>query len=138
MNRETTFGSIVKERRYHLGLTQAELARRASCAAITIRKIEADAMRPSVQIAEQLAVALNIPEEEIVAFTRLARADPDPSSDESEASRVGAIMRRLKEGALQIAIVETEQAAAIEIIPRPPEFPEPDPAQPLIRWNTGP
>jgi WD40 repeat protein/serine/threonine protein kinase/DNA-binding XRE family transcriptional regulator len=79
MNRDVTFGAIVKERRYHLGLTQTELARRASCAAITIRKIEADALRPSLQIAEQLAVALNIPEEEVGAFIRLARAESDPS-----------------------------------------------------------
>jgi len=79
MNQETTFGSIVKERRHQLGLTQTELARRANCAAITVRKIEADAMRPSVQIAEHLAVALNIPEEEHLAFIRLARAERDPS-----------------------------------------------------------
>jgi transcriptional regulator with XRE-family HTH domain len=63
-----------------LGLTQAELARRVSCAAITIRKIEADALRPSVQIAERLAMALNIPEEEHLAFIRLARAEPEPAS----------------------------------------------------------
>ena len=53
-----TFGSVVKERRQHLGLTQAELARRANCAAITIRQIEADAMNPSLQIVELLAEAL--------------------------------------------------------------------------------
>ena len=68
MDQDTTFGAIVKERRYALGLTQAELARRVGCAAITIRKIEGDALRPSVQIAELLAMALNIPEEEQLAF----------------------------------------------------------------------
>lgn len=79
MNREVTFGSIVKERRNNLGLTQAELGRRVGCAAITIRKIEADSLRPSVQIAEHLAVALNIPEAEQLAFVRLARTERDPS-----------------------------------------------------------
>jgi WD40 repeat protein/serine/threonine protein kinase/DNA-binding XRE family transcriptional regulator len=77
MNQDITFGQVVKERRYLLGLTQAELGRRVGCAAITIRKIEADALRPSVQIAERLAVALNIPEAEHLAFVRLARADQE-------------------------------------------------------------
>ncbi len=79
MDEEITFGPIVKERRSVLGLTQAELARRVGCAAITIRKIEADALRPSVQIAEHLARALNVPQAEHLAFVRLARADRPPS-----------------------------------------------------------
>ncbi|MCP4424584.1 MAG: protein kinase, partial [Chloroflexi bacterium] len=79
MDWEITFGPVVKERRNVIGLTQAELARRVGCAAITIRKIEADALRPSVQIAEHLAVALNVSEEEQLAFVRLARADHGPS-----------------------------------------------------------
>lgn len=79
MDEEITFGSIVKERRSALGLTQAELARRVGCAAITIRKIEADALRPSVQIAQHLARALDIPAEEQHAFIRLARAERAPS-----------------------------------------------------------
>ena len=73
MNRDITFGQIVKERRNSLGLTQAELARRVGCAVVTVRKIEYDALRPSVQIAERLAKALNIPEEEQYAFISLAR-----------------------------------------------------------------
>jgi WD40 repeat protein/serine/threonine protein kinase/DNA-binding XRE family transcriptional regulator len=88
--RVATFGLIVKERRLGLGLTQAELGRRVGCAPITVRKIEADALRPSVQIAERLAVALNIPESEQRAFIRMARAEreplpiptPQPSRDE--------------------------------------------------------
>jgi len=79
MEERVAFGAIVKERRYLLGLTQAELARRVGCAAITIRKIEADALRPSVQLAELLAVTLNIPPEEQFAFVRLARTEKDPT-----------------------------------------------------------
>jgi transcriptional regulator with XRE-family HTH domain len=79
MKQEITFGSIVKERRQHLDLTQVELSRRASCAAITVRKIEADDMRPSIQISEHLADALNIAEDERLAFVRLARVEPDPT-----------------------------------------------------------
>jgi serine/threonine protein kinase/DNA-binding XRE family transcriptional regulator len=87
---ELAFGQIVKERRQALGLTQAELARRVGCATITIRKIEYDALRPSVQIAERLALALSVPESEQLAFVRLARAEkpvsplppPPPAPDE--------------------------------------------------------
>jgi WD40 repeat protein/transcriptional regulator with XRE-family HTH domain len=74
VNQEISFGRIVKEHRRALDLTQAELARRVACATITIRKIEADALRPSQQIAERLAMALNIPLEERAKFVRLARA----------------------------------------------------------------
>ena len=83
MNQDPSFGTIVKERRKALGLTQTELARRVGCATITVRKIEADALRPSVQIAERLAMALNIPLEERAKFVRLGRTatmdDPSPS-----------------------------------------------------------
>ncbi len=90
MNEDITFGQVVKERRSNLGLTQTELARRVGCAAITIRKIEADDLRPSVQMAELIALALDIPEAEQLAFVRLARADlrvspiptPTPMPDE--------------------------------------------------------
>ncbi|GAB4430412.1 MAG: hypothetical protein Kow0031_11260 [Anaerolineae bacterium] len=73
---ESSFGTIVRERRQALGLTQAELARRVGCATVTIRKIEYDTLRPSVQIAERLALALTLPEAEQLAFVRLARAEP--------------------------------------------------------------
>lgn len=42
MNQDVSFGTIIKEHR------------RVGCAIITIRKIEADTLRPSVQIAERL------------------------------------------------------------------------------------
>jgi serine/threonine protein kinase/DNA-binding XRE family transcriptional regulator len=74
MDAKPSFGLIVRERRQSLGLTQAELARRVGCAIVTIRKIETDALRPSVQIAERLALALTISEAEQLAFVRLARA----------------------------------------------------------------
>ncbi|MEP7136842.1 MAG: protein kinase [Chloroflexota bacterium] len=72
---EQSFGILAKNRRRELGLTQDELARRVGCAPITIRKIEADDLRPSVQIAERMAMALNIPLEERAAFVKLARID---------------------------------------------------------------
>jgi DNA-binding XRE family transcriptional regulator len=73
VNEDISFGCIVKEHRHAHDLTQAELARRVACATITIRKIEGDALRPSRQIAEQLALALAIPQAEHPNFVRLAR-----------------------------------------------------------------
>jgi WD40 repeat protein/transcriptional regulator with XRE-family HTH domain len=75
LNTEVTFGQVVKTRRREMGLTQEELARRVGCASVTLRKIEYDDLRPSVQIAERLAMALNVPLEERMAFVRLARLE---------------------------------------------------------------
>jgi WD40 repeat protein len=46
------------------------------CSAITLRKLEAEARRPSKQIAERLAEVLNIPPEGRAEFLRFARGDP--------------------------------------------------------------
>jgi len=73
MDQDTSFGQLVRIRRRALGLTQDELARRVSCAAITVRKIEADDLRPSQQIAERLALALGVPVDDRDAFMHLAR-----------------------------------------------------------------
>ena len=79
MSAEISFGQSIKDSRMAIGLTQAELARRVGCATITIRKIEADALRPSVQIGERLAIALDVPLEARADFIRLARsATTDP------------------------------------------------------------
>ncbi len=69
------FGQVIKTRRHEMGLTQDELARRVGCASVTLRKIESDDLRPSVQIAERLAMMLDIPLEERQAFVRLARTE---------------------------------------------------------------
>ena len=73
MEQKPSFGKLIKEHRRVSDLTQAELARRVGCATITLRKIEANSLRPSVQIAERLAMMLNIPMEERANFVRLAR-----------------------------------------------------------------
>jgi WD40 repeat protein/serine/threonine protein kinase/DNA-binding XRE family transcriptional regulator len=74
MDQATSFGGFVRQRRREMDLTQEELARRVGCAAITLRKIEADDLRASVQIAERLALALGIPLEERAEFVRWARS----------------------------------------------------------------
>jgi len=72
--RDPSFGHIVKERRRALELTQTEVARRVACATVTIRRIEYDTLRPSQQIAERLARALNVPLPDRARFVQLARA----------------------------------------------------------------
>ena len=74
MEPENPFARTVRERRLAIGLSQAELAVRVGCATITIRKIEAGDMRPSTQVVERLAMALDVPLEERADFARLARA----------------------------------------------------------------
>ncbi len=76
MNNENSqpFGLWVKERRHALDLTQEELADRAGCATISIRRIEAGTLRPSLQLAEQLALVLEIPDEEQTDFIKQARS----------------------------------------------------------------
>ena len=75
MTVETSFGRWLQRRRKALDLTQEELAQRVGCAAETLRKIEADARRPSRQIAERLAEALEIPEGDRTSFIKAARAE---------------------------------------------------------------
>jgi len=75
MSIESSFGRWVRRRRKALDLTQHELARRVACAGESLRKIEADVRRPSRQLAERLAEALELPPDVRVAFIRAARAE---------------------------------------------------------------
>ncbi len=54
MDRDASFGNWLTLRRKALRLSRVELAQRVGCAAVTLRKIEADERRPSRQIAERL------------------------------------------------------------------------------------
>ena len=69
-----SFGQWVKQSRKRLEWTQLQLADRVGCAVITLQKIEANALRPSSQIARLLATALRIPADEQAAFLEAARA----------------------------------------------------------------
>src|SRR5262245_1259783 len=75
MNGEETFGRWLKQRRSALDLTQADLARRVGCATITIRKFEADTLRPSRQVAKRLVKHLDLRPEEQTLFLSLARGE---------------------------------------------------------------
>ena len=73
MTAPLTFGEWLKRRRQGLGLTQKELARRVGYALVTLRKVEADELRPSGQMARKLAEALELAPEEQAQFVRFAR-----------------------------------------------------------------
>src|SRR3712207_1197546 len=70
-----SFGGWLKQRRRALDLTQEALGRRAGCAAGTIKKFEQDERRPSREMAERLAEALEVAPEERAAFVKVARAE---------------------------------------------------------------
>jgi len=71
-----TFGAWLKTARRTRDLTQKELARRAGCAEITIRKIEANELRPSRRLSAALLCELGIPDAEQATFIELARKFP--------------------------------------------------------------
>jgi non-specific serine/threonine protein kinase len=83
MSGTKSFGEWLRHRRRELDLTQEELARQVGCARISIRKIEADQMRPSKQLAELLIKHLRVPAQEAGNFMRLARGGASASSVET-------------------------------------------------------
>ncbi len=75
----TTFGSWLKQRRRLLELTQAELAQQIPCAEITIRKLESGAIRPGKEIAERLAICLQLAPAEQAHFVLVGRGLATPT-----------------------------------------------------------
>src|SRR3954471_11599576 len=68
-----SFGGILRQHRSAHQLTQAALAQQAGCSPEVLRKFEADAKRPSLQLAERLADALGLTGAERVQFLHAAR-----------------------------------------------------------------
>jgi len=68
-----SFGNWIKRRRKALDLTQQELAQKVGCSLATIAKIELEERRPSRQIADLLAIHLEIPDEQREQFLKVAR-----------------------------------------------------------------
>ena len=83
MDHTLTFGQWLKQRRKDLLLTQAAVAKLVGCAAITIRKLEADALRPSAQIAAHLAQHLDLEPDEQAPFATFARTGHWPATPRS-------------------------------------------------------
>lgn len=74
METNISFGEWLRQRRHLLDMTQVQLAALTGCSAVTIRKLEGNARKPSVEMAEALAVTLRIPEREQIAFVQFARS----------------------------------------------------------------
>ncbi len=70
---QLSFGQWLSWRRKSLGMTQKQLADHVNCATITIRKLEAEQRRPSIQVAERLAKTFNVPHDEKEGFLQYAR-----------------------------------------------------------------
>jgi predicted ATPase/class 3 adenylate cyclase len=70
-----SFGHWLRLKRKALDLTREQLAERVGYSSATIRKIEDEERRPSMQISERLAEIFNIPQNERAAFLRFARGD---------------------------------------------------------------
>lgn len=68
-----SFGAWLRQRRRTLDLTQAAFAEQIGCARITIRRIEADELKPSQQLAELLAEQLGIPAAQRKQWLQFAR-----------------------------------------------------------------
>ena len=70
-----SFGEWVQKRRNQLSHTRKEFAQLVGCAPITIKKIERDERKPSVEMAELFAQHLQIPASEQEDFMRRARGE---------------------------------------------------------------
>lgn len=86
MTELASFGEWLKRQRMGRGLTQEQLASQIGCAAITLRKIEAEERRPSAEIVNQLVKILEIPQNEKDNFLKFARGDwtKAPNEDREE------------------------------------------------------
>jgi predicted ATPase/DNA-binding XRE family transcriptional regulator len=75
-----SFGQWLHQRRRERDLTQVELGSLVGCAQVTIRKIEADRLRPSRQLAELLVEKLGVPSEKRDVYIHFARSGIFPGS----------------------------------------------------------
>ena len=73
MPKSSSFGRWLRKKRHALDLTQKALANQVGCAEITIRRMEADAYKPSKELALVLFEKLGIPESERDQWVRFAR-----------------------------------------------------------------
>ncbi|MCB9115451.1 MAG: helix-turn-helix domain-containing protein [Caldilinea sp.] len=121
-----SFGTWIRQRRRALDLTQDALAERVGCSLSAIRKIESDERRPSRQVAELLAEALDVPPADRTTFLKVARR-------ELGYQRLAAPDARTVETAVETAVAPAQNghaaaagrsnggaAAPVRVLPRPP------------------
>jgi predicted ATPase/transcriptional regulator with XRE-family HTH domain len=93
VDRDISFGRLLRRLRKARDLTQTALAQQAYCAVDTIKKIEVGVRRPSRQLAEQFADCLALASDERAAFLATARA---VTTDETTATSEAAALRLAK------------------------------------------
>jgi predicted ATPase/transcriptional regulator with XRE-family HTH domain len=120
-----SLGLWIKRRRRALDLTQTELARRVSCSLELIQKIEADARRPSREIAARLAGQLELTGDERTQFIQVARM-------ELGADRLAAPTQSIVRGAFVPAPAMLSDRDTAEEQPATPQTNLPTPPNALI------
>jgi predicted ATPase/DNA-binding CsgD family transcriptional regulator/DNA-binding XRE family transcriptional regulator len=76
MEHEPEFGATLRRLRLAADLTQEALGEAVGCAAETVRAFESGRRRPSREMAQRIAAALQLAHEEHDAFVRRARSQP--------------------------------------------------------------
>src|SRR6478672_9873193 len=74
MDADDSFRQWLKRQRKALDLTQDALAAKVGCSVSTVRRLEQGALRPSRQLAELLAIGLDVAPADRPALVRWARA----------------------------------------------------------------
>jgi predicted ATPase/class 3 adenylate cyclase/DNA-binding XRE family transcriptional regulator len=80
MEEQFSFGYWLRRQRLARDLRQAELAQQLGIAPITLRKIEADERRPSLQLIARVSDLLGLSETERAVLLQVARADLGPAA----------------------------------------------------------
>ena len=107
-----SFGYWLRRRRKALDLTQGALGQKVSCSGFTIRKIEADERRPSRRLAERLAAALTIPEQERRAFLDVARGVQATGRLALDAAPLGAVAEEAATGPAHASTLDAASESA--------------------------
>jgi len=118
---EVSFGEWLKRRRAAEGWTQQQLAQRINCSISSLRKMESEERRPSVQVIERLAELFNIPQNEQKSFLRFARGDWQVFSNTATGDMPWRVSRAAPQSNLPASLTsfigrEKEQEEIIDLI----------------------
>jgi transcriptional regulator with XRE-family HTH domain len=80
MDQNFSFGYWLKRQRLARDLQQSQLAAQLGIATVTLRKLEADERRPSLQLIARLAEVLALDQAERATLQRVARAELSPAA----------------------------------------------------------
>ncbi len=120
-----SFGEWLTRRRKALNLTRAALAQQVPCAIITLRRLEADDLRASIDLARHLARVLQIPDDQRAAFSAFARGEQSsligdvaaPARATTHSPRLPAALTRLIGRKTEVtAIAETLRQPGVRLL----------------------